>query len=54
MKTNKERLDEWYAKLHGLWLPDWVDMPKDEFAELLARPRRTTYAHKKRSKQKVA
>ena len=53
MKTEEELLLEWYAKLHGLWAASWVDIPKDDFKELLARPRRKVYKHKKRPKQRA-
>lgn len=54
MKTNKERLDDWYAKLYEVWMAEWEDMPRDDFKELLARPRRKVYTHKKRPKHRAA
>jgi hypothetical protein len=40
MKTNEERLNEWYRKLHGEWAASWIDIPEKDFEKLLARPRR--------------
>lgn len=40
MKSDEERLNEWFKMLHGVWAASWIDIPKDEFEELLARPRR--------------
>ncbi len=51
MKTNKERLDEWYAKLHGLWMAEWLPLPDEEFEELLARPRKNKYASKRKAER---
>lgn len=51
MKTNKERLDEWYAKLHGLWMAEWLPMPDEEFEKLLARPRKNKYAYNKKAER---
>jgi hypothetical protein len=52
VKTNKERLDEWYAKLHGLWMSEWLPLPDKEFEELLARPRKNKYAYQKRQAER--
>lgn len=53
MKTEEERLLEWCAKLYSVWVPDWIDIPEDDFKDLLDRPHRKVYKHKKRPKQRA-
>lgn len=32
MRTDEELLREWYRKLYTEWLPNWVDMPENQYS----------------------